>query len=62
MQPVLEQADEEGIPCYLETENEDNIGFYERLGFNVVNSETIPNINVTTWALLRKPGIGSGPD
>ena len=56
MQPVLEQADKEGIPCYLETENEQNIGVYQRLGFNVVESKAIPIINITTWALLREPG------
>ena len=56
MQPVLELADKKGLACYLETENKRNIGFYERQGFQQVTSETVPNINVTTWSLLREPG------
>jgi GNAT superfamily N-acetyltransferase len=33
LQPVLERADRDGLPCYLETAKQANVGFYERLGF-----------------------------
>lgn len=54
MQPMLEKADSEGIACYLETENEQNLGFYETLGFQMVASATVPKTNITTWSLIRK--------
>lgn len=33
LQPVLDQADTEGIGCYLESSNPRNLAFYARLGF-----------------------------
>ncbi|HEX2052775.1 MAG TPA: GNAT family N-acetyltransferase [Actinomycetota bacterium] len=36
LQPVLERADSEGLPCYLETSDPANVAFYERFGFEVV--------------------------
>jgi len=54
MQPMLERADIEGAACYLETENEQNLGFYETLGFSVAASEIVPKSSITTWSLIRK--------
>ena len=36
VEPVLQRADSEGIDCYLETSNPENVGFYERFGFRVL--------------------------
>jgi ribosomal protein S18 acetylase RimI-like enzyme len=36
VQPVLELCDGEGMPAYLETATEKNVGFYARHGFEVV--------------------------
>lgn len=33
LQPVLAQADLEGVLCYLETADPDNLDFYQRFGF-----------------------------
>ena len=33
LQPVLDQADDEGLGCYLESSNPKNMSFYFRLGF-----------------------------
>jgi GNAT superfamily N-acetyltransferase len=33
--PLLERADRERLPCYLETGTRPNVAFYERLGFRV---------------------------
>lgn len=33
LQPVLDQADTEGVGCYLESSNPRNLAFYARLGF-----------------------------
>ena len=35
LQPVLDRATAAGQPCYLETAQPKNVGFYERLGFRV---------------------------
>jgi ribosomal protein S18 acetylase RimI-like enzyme len=54
MQPVLNIADNNHLPCYLETHNEHNIRFYENHGFKVVNEGRIPKHNLRVWAMLRK--------
>ena len=55
IQPVLARSDEEGPPCYLETQTERNVGFYRRRGFEVVSEEEVPGQRVKVWAMLREP-------
>jgi GNAT superfamily N-acetyltransferase len=33
---VISKADADGLPCYLETGTDSNVGFYERRGFEVI--------------------------
>ena len=33
LEPSLAANDEDGLPCYLETQKEDNLAFYRRFGF-----------------------------
>jgi hypothetical protein len=40
--PVLQRADREGAACYLETFVADNVPFYERRGFQVVETGVEP--------------------
>lgn len=42
--PILERADGERLPCYLETADPANVEYYRRFGFEVVNPalEVIP--------------------
>jgi GNAT superfamily N-acetyltransferase len=42
-----------GVPCYLESVDEANLPFYERLGFAVVEVGTVPGSALRTWALRR---------
>ena len=37
--PVLDRADEDGVACHLETSDRSNIGFYERIGFRIVDDD-----------------------
>jgi len=53
VEPVLEAAEREGLPCYLETNSEANVPFYEALGFEVVEENAIPGTNVGHWAMLK---------
>ena len=56
MQPVLERANAERVPCYLETENERNVAFYKRQGFDlVVNGEQAGASGVRFWTFRRSP-------
>lgn len=35
LEPILERADRDGLPCWLETADPTNVGYYERFGFEV---------------------------
>lgn len=52
--PGLARADAENVASYLETANETNIGFYERLGFEVTHDWLVPN-GPRHWSMLRRP-------
>jgi GNAT superfamily N-acetyltransferase len=56
MRPVLERADSEQLACYLETENERNVAFYLKQGFEmVVNGEEAGSSGVRFWTFRRTP-------
>ena len=54
MQPVLDRADQEEMPVYLETHSEANIPYYRRHGFELIASETIPMHNLSFWCMVRE--------
>lgn len=41
MQHLVDAADRDGVPSYLETDDEQNVGYYQRFGFDVVARETV---------------------
>lgn len=53
LQPVVERADSEGLPCYLETAKEQNLAFYRKHGFNVVHEGTMPGDGPRFWTMSR---------
>jgi len=55
LQPVLELADRQKLACYLETNNEKNLPFYERHGFSVKSLGQALENAPFTWAKLREP-------
>ncbi len=55
LEPVLGRADAGETPCYLETQYERNVPFYERHGFKVVQVGSVPDDGPRFWAMLRKP-------
>ena len=55
LQPVLDRADATSVPCYLESTKADNVGFYERHRFQVVETLEIPGGGPTLWAMRREP-------
>jgi GNAT superfamily N-acetyltransferase len=55
LQPVLQQADEQGTPCYLETLQPRNVPFYQGHGFEVVVEMVEPKSNLGLWTFWREP-------
>ena len=51
----LARADEEGLPCYLETMKARNVPFYQKHGFEVVVDEIVPNGGPRLWTMKRQP-------
>ncbi|GAA4884997.1 GNAT family N-acetyltransferase [Actinomycetospora straminea] len=52
--PTLADADERGLPAYLETTSEANVAYYERSGFGVAR-EAVPDAGPRTWSMRREP-------
>ncbi len=55
MQPVLTRCDVDGIPAYLESTKDRNVGFYERHGFAVTDRVDIPLGGPALWMMWREP-------
>jgi len=55
LQPVLELANRQELACYLETNNQINLPFYERHGFSVKSQGQALEDAPFTWAMLREP-------
>ena len=56
----LERVDRDGLPCYLETHLDRNVGYYQRFGFKVAKAAEIPGENLPFWAMIR-PERGKHP-
>jgi ribosomal protein S18 acetylase RimI-like enzyme len=57
LQPVLARADRDGIPCYLETETEQNVAFYQKYGFQIAYEGEVADAGLTLWTMVREPGL-----
>ncbi len=55
LQPVLIQANEEHLICYLDTTNEKNLSFYERNDFIVVARAQLSLESPPVWAMVKLP-------
>lgn len=53
IQPMLDRADAEGLPCYLETMKTKNLPFYQRHGFSVVVEDDLPKGGPHFWTMKR---------
>lgn len=57
IQPILTQADVDGVPCYVESANERNLSFYMRHDFETVKHEQALNGGPPIWILIREPRL-----
>jgi ribosomal protein S18 acetylase RimI-like enzyme len=55
---VLSKCDAEALPSYLESSKEENLAFYHRHGFEVVEEVLIPQTEVKLWLMWREPHSG----
>jgi GNAT superfamily N-acetyltransferase len=53
--PVIRRCDTDRLPAYLETQKADNVPWYERLGFQVVEKLEPPGCP-PMWTMRREPG------
>jgi ribosomal protein S18 acetylase RimI-like enzyme len=44
-----------GVPCYLETHDERNLGFFENAGFELVRALQIPGLDLQLFCMARVP-------
>jgi GNAT superfamily N-acetyltransferase len=52
--PMLQRCDAEGVGAYLETGTEENVRFYARHGFRVIDEVPLPSGPVM-WLMWRNP-------
>ena len=53
LRPGLELCDREGLPAYLESSKESNVGFYARFGFRVTEEVRMPGDGPSVWLMWR---------
>ncbi len=54
LQPVLDRCDTEGLSAYLETQKEDNLAYYARHSFELVQKLDVTGVP-PIWTLRREP-------
>jgi ribosomal protein S18 acetylase RimI-like enzyme len=55
LEALIGESEQAGIPIYTETQTENNVRFYERLGFRQIKKIILPIINLPHWELIREP-------
>jgi len=53
MNVFCDRADRDGVLAYLETDKAENVGFYEKFGFETTGEATV--IGVPNWFMRRPP-------
>ena len=54
LRQMLARIDKAGLPCYLETLEEQNVRLYEHFSFEVIEESNVPRTSLTNWAMLRE--------
>lgn len=55
LQPIVSQADRQGLPCYLETSTESAVRFYQSHGFQIIRSAPYTRHAPPFWTMYREP-------
>lgn len=54
LEPMLDLADSDAVPCYLESSNRANVGYYRRFGFEVIDAEVHLVPDGPTHVVMRR--------
>jgi ribosomal protein S18 acetylase RimI-like enzyme len=55
LKSMLQRIDREKMPAYLETQKENNVGLYQRFGFELAAQGNFPKLEgLYNWGMLRK--------
>lgn len=57
LRPVLDRADAIGTACALNTQNEANLAYYRRFGFEPMGERWRAGDGPPSWTMRRPPGI-----
>ena len=60
IRPVLLWMDRNRMDCYLNTQNEKNIGLDEHFGFTVVEQVSLPGSGILHTGMVRHPVVNGG--
>ena len=52
---IIDECDQLGLPFYLETAKAENVALYERFGFRVVQTISLPDDGPLLWTMWREP-------
>lgn len=55
MRSRLHRVDAEHAPAYLESTKQENVGYYQRFGFEVTGEIVLPDGGPTMWPMWRLP-------
>jgi GNAT superfamily N-acetyltransferase len=55
LRPIIERANADGLPCYLETAQPRNVPFYRKIGFEVIVETVEPVSRMRLWTFRRDP-------
>jgi ribosomal protein S18 acetylase RimI-like enzyme len=55
----LDRLDAQGLPAYLETQTERNLGLYRRHGFEVISEHRPTRDAPMLWSMWREPGASA---
>ena len=55
MKPMMEYADSEGLPIFLETHDAANMVVYRHYRFETVGHKKVPGSEVDHWIMIRNP-------
>lgn len=55
LQPILDECDRTGMPAFLESSKESNLGYYTRFGFEVTKQVDFKGDCPSMWQMWRDP-------